>query len=821
MATILYDAEVFPHNWLMGFKIVETGEYIQIWDDFNELQQFIENNKRDSFFIGFNSGFYDDVILETLLKKKNPYPISCALIDRGEKIKSYMKLNRMDIMEGMASGTSLKTIESELGMSIEETQVDFHTPRPLTDDEKEQTNFYNRHDLDATEKLLEKRWSNFVKTKMDLIKYFNLPPAMMRKPFATMVATGLGAKRTSHPPRKFEWYPNLKIENEDVKKFIIEEKFLHSNLIFEIDGVEHKMGLGGLHGAREAYKSDYFWKVDVKGYYSLIQMNLDLLSRSLPPEGKAAYKKLYDDRLERKAKKDPSADSLKAAVLAVWGATLNQYQLLSDITTGNLIMITGQAFIIDLLEKLEPYSTLIQTNTDGIFIEPLDEEMCNEVIREWVERTGFEVEIEKGSKLYQKDVNNYVCLIEGDEIVAKGSYVNLYKMQDDEKFFQFKLTYNQSQGTIMDKAVVNYFIYDIPVEETVNNETNPRSFMFTVKKGARTYSHVELHELNKATQETTVKVMGKVNRVFASKDPNFERRLYKIKNGNPNIYPNMDVNIFVFNKDLSEFTEEDMNRIDREYYIRRANERIQDFITPKPQKVKKVKEIKIKVRLWDGLVKAVNKQTEDEMKQRTEQSAAEQIVETLNNRPNGLFRYGDMTINKMGDWFTFVEKRGKTTVLNKEKITPEIFDIKFGKLNKKKIQLDKNKKFFEIFETDMDALVIYTDKKNPDESFEFRADSFEEAINQLSEMGLIEPEQAEEAKPVEKEVKRSSGKSKETIQIDDENHITYESYDIGSGTEWEVGWFKKGLLVKKVDVLTIDEALDVVEKWMLEYYDAN
>lgn len=809
MATILYDAEVFPYDWMFGFKILETEEYVQIWNDYTEIRRFMDSHKND-FFIGFNSNFYDDIILETVLKKIHPYDVSCRLIDHGEKMYSRMKLYRMDIMEGMAIGTSLKTIESELGMSIEETEVDFNIDRPLTAEEIEQTNKYNKHDLDATHVLLQHRWSNFVKTKMDLIRYFGLEPKMMQKPFATMVATGLGAKRTSHAPRHFEWYSNLIIENKEIRDFILEEKFLDENLVFEIDGVEHKMGLGGLHGAREAFHTNHFWKIDVKGYYSLIQMNLDLLSRSLPPEGKAAYKRLYDDRLERKKAKDPSADSLKAAVLAVWGATLNQYQLLSDITSGNLIMITGQAFMIDLLEKLEGHATIIQTNTDGIFIEPHDEDECRKIVDEWVKRTGFEVEFEVGTRLYQKDVNNYVCLVDDGrdgEIVAKGSYVNLYKMQDDNKFFEFKLTYNQSQGTIMDKAVVNYFIYDTPVEETVNNETNPRSFMFTVKKGARSYSHVEQHIYNNKTGETVIQKMGKVNRVFASKDPDFERRLYKIKNGNPNIFPNMDVNIFVFNKDLKEFTQDDMDRIDREYYIRRAQARIDDFITPKPQKVKKVKENKVKFKIYPS--NAGVKEPE---------LTVEEILMHIKKQPNGLFRVGDMQINRIGDWFTFVEKRGKTTVLSIDKLDENFLDAKVAKLRKEKIAIDR-KQYFEIFERTLDALIVYTDKKEPNESFELEQDSFEQAFETLKGFGIIDEEVIEEvvSENEPKEVKRTTSKSKEVIKLDENYTVIYESYDMGRGTEWEAILLKNGSAIEKIDKDDVGAIFDQIEEWIKKY----
>lgn len=806
MATILYDAEVFRYNWMFGFKIIETREVIQIWDDFSAIRKFIDDHK-DDFFIGFNSVYYDDIILETVLKKVNPFDISCRLVDDHEQMYARLKLHRMDIMEGMAVGTSLKSIESEMGMSIEETEVDFLIDRPLTEEEIARTNKYNNHDLDATERLLNHRWSNFVKTKMDLIKYFKLPASMMRKPFATMVATGLGAKRTNHPPRHFEWSPSLRISNPDIQKFLLEEEFLTNQLIFEIDGVEHTMGLGGMHGARETYQGKRFWKVDVKGYYSLIQMEHNLLSRSLPPEGKQKYRDLYDDRLERKRLKDPSSDSLKAAILAVWGATLNQYQLLSDITTGNLIMVTGQAFIVDLLEKLEGHMTLIQTNTDGIFIDPYEgeEELCKAIIDEWVTRTGFQVEFDYGVKIFQKDVNNYVCMYDTGEVTAKGGYVNLWKMQDDPKFFEFRLTYNQSQGTVMDKAVVKYFMYDIPVEDTINAEMNPKSFQFTVKKGARTYSHVELHTREISTNQTKISKLGKVNRVFASKDTEFERHIYKIKNGNLNIFPNMDINVFIFNKDLSEWTDEEWRILDRDYYIQRAKERISDFITPRPKKEKKTKATVIKLKVYQTGV--------DENNEKVMELSIAEITRRIFKSPNGLMRIGDMKVNHIGEWFTFVEKKGKTTVLHMGSIHEDMFDVSAGKLRNKKIKID-NKHYFEVIERTLDAIVIYTDKKDSEECFEFEAESFEEALNKLNELGLLD----EEIKVEEPEVKKiTTSKSKEIFTLDENNYISYEAYNMGEGTTYEADWFRNGKSIKRLDSFDASTVLSTIEKWIIEY----
>lgn len=803
LATMIYDVEVFPHNWMVGFKILETNEYVQIWDDYDEIIEFIKNNK-DSFLIGFNSSYYDDIILETILKKLDPYPVSVDMIDNRIRKRSYLRLRRMDLMEGMLPGISLKSLQSEMGMSIEESEIDFMMDRPLTEEEKELTNKYNRHDLDSTHRLLEHRWDGFVKVKLDLIKYFGLSPNTMKDTMATMVAKGLGAKRTSHPPRHFEWYDSLHIKNPEVVDFIKNEKFLTENLLFELGGIEHKIGLGGIHAAREAYQSDNFWIIDVVGYYSLIQMNLNLMSRSLPPEGKKKYNGLYWDRIERKLNNDPSEFSLKIGVLSVWGAMLNEWQLLSDISTGNLIMITGQAFIIDLIEKLEPYITLIQSNTDGIFVEPHDEEKVKEIVNEWVKRTGFEVSIDKGKKLYQKDVNNYVCVVNDKKVVAKGSYVNKYDIFDNQRSFQFMLTRGATMGAVVDKALVNYLLHDIPVEDTINNETDPRYFMFTIRKGARTYSHVELHITEEGSDEVIIEKTQNVNRVFVSNDSHRDMRIYKVKDGKPHVFPSMDVNVFIFNDDLKNFTQDDMNRINREYYIRRAKEKIEDFLTLRPKK-KSTKNNTISLRLWEGFEKE-------------REVSNEELVKTIKVLPDGESRMGDLTINRIGEYFTFTEKRGKSNVVHLDKIVPDLFKIRYGKLNRKRITIMKKVRVI-ITERDTDALIQYQNDNDPSDNFEAPVNTYIEAFEYLAEAGLIDQETLESVKPEEKEVNKNARRSKETVELDNDMYITWESFDRGEGTEWEVILKEKENIIRQVDADTLNKAHDIVMDWIKEYYE--
>ena len=61
----------------------------------------------------------------------------------------------------------------------------------------------------------------------------------------------------------------------------------------------------------------------------------------------------------------------------------SEYNRLYDPLQCNQICITGQLYLIDLIEKLTPYAQLIQSNTDGICFQTKNRSKCEEIIHEW------------------------------------------------------------------------------------------------------------------------------------------------------------------------------------------------------------------------------------------------------------------------------------------------------------------------------------------------------------------------------------------------------------------------------------------------------
>ena len=169
-----YDTEVFAHDFIVGFKDKETGEYTFFHNDNEGVRDFITD---DAIYCGFNTKGYDQYIIKAIVSGFSPEEVKvvndwiiagnqgweCPLLN-----DIYFRFNNVDIMDDMQMGLSLKAIEGHLGtMNIEETDVDFDLDRPLTEKEIELVIKYNKADLDATETVTDIR-KDYLKNKIYL-----------------------------------------------------------------------------------------------------------------------------------------------------------------------------------------------------------------------------------------------------------------------------------------------------------------------------------------------------------------------------------------------------------------------------------------------------------------------------------------------------------------------------------------------------------------------------------------------------------------------------------------------------------------------------
>lgn len=567
----VFDCEVFKYNWLFVFKKVSTGEYTIILDDEDELRRFYEDNQK-SLFIGFNNKSYDNIILKAILSKVDPAEVTRMLIGGKQRwlvqkalgIKDY-KLITMDLMQDIL-GMSLKEAEGYMCMSIEESSVDFEINRPLTKEEIEETIFYCKHDVDATEKLLEKR-SGYMKSKLNLVKMFKLSSNNLEATNAKLCATVLQATRKSHDDELLYDLPEELILNKpeyrEVLKLYTEGPLNYTKkLKVNIAGVEHLFAYGGLHGALENffYKGE-MWQIDAASYYPTLMIQYNYMSRNLKDPYK--FEEIYKDRIAAKKTNKAKADALKLMINTAYGAMKSEYNDMYDAKMANQVCITGQLFLTDLIEKIEPYCKLVQSNTDGILIIPYDKDKIIEEVHKVEQRTRVNFEIDKCSGVWQKDVNNYIMSFEDGHVKTKGAYVTQY----NDSNFNIRNT-----GKILDIAVVDYFVKGIHPIDTIMNCNDKYMFQLITKTGG---SYTDTYW---KTSNGDIKV-NKVNRVYASKDSS-QGNLYKTKTVEKNdvktirkdSIANLPEHCIVDNKDAISIDE-----IDKNWYVQVALKRIADF----------------------------------------------------------------------------------------------------------------------------------------------------------------------------------------------------------------------------------------------------
>lgn len=562
----VFDFEVFKYDWLVVLKNMTTGQYVTIVNDKQQLKDLYNEHKND-LFIGYNNIAYDNIIFKGILSDVDPAEIT-RLIFSSERSSRYLvskvlgikqiQLTTVDLMQDIL-GMSLKEAEGFMNMSIEESDIPFDIDRPLTEDEIKTVVKYCTHDVDATERLLHMRLP-YVKSKMNLVKMFNLGSSYLEKTNAALCAVILNAKRRSHydeleydlPPEVdinkytqiFDLYLNKKLNYDD-------------KLNIDIAGAPHVLAYGGIHGAIKnfSYKGE-LWQIDAASYYPTLMLEYGYISRNLKDSSK--YKEIYDTRIEAKHKKNKAvADSLKLVLNTAYGAMKSQYNELSDPKMANQVCITGQLLLVDLIEKIEPYCKLVQSNTDGILVIPYNKERILEEIKRWETRTRITLEIDPCSGVWQKDVNNYVMLFEDGSVKTKGAYVSQY----NESSFNIR-----NNTKILDIAVVEYFTKGIHPSETIDKCDDINMFQIITNTGStydRTVWVVDGEDIE----------VNKVNRVYATLDTS-KGKLYKIKSkiGKRDSIANLPENCQLANHNTF-----DMALLDKQYYVQRALNRIKDF----------------------------------------------------------------------------------------------------------------------------------------------------------------------------------------------------------------------------------------------------
>lgn len=592
MKLIIYDLETYRYDFLFGSLILEDGKetVYQTWD-INDIKQFYNDHKDDSIFIGWNSKYYDNIVLEAAINGKDPYLMSKKIIEDDHGIWCHLRFYTYDAMNtGFGNMYSLKLTELISGKSIDTTEVDFDVDRKLTEDEKRKVEKYNRSDLYQTLYNFKVVYDQF-ELRLGIIKDWNLDlMKCLDMTGAQIAAEVLQAKKDpslEYKPIKPKIYDTLRLENKDAIDFYLTEQFRVQGAyrIIKIGNAELKLAAGGIH---QAIKHCYYPRLlylDVSGYYNLVEINLNLFSRTISPEGVRRYIMMYEQQLELK-KIDPSSPKrkqFKTLLLSVFGAQGHEGSPFYDPYVCKLIPITGELFLLDLLEKICDLCTIVQSNTDGIMIHPNSDEDEKEILRildDWLKRTKFVIKPKYIYNLYQRDVNNYIYQDEHGNIETKGEIKN-YEFSDAS--YASGDNFNSKEPSIIAKGLVEFLINESSPEETVEKyKTDLRLFQYACKKGG--FKYLTYDTTYFPNMETSSYQIQSPSRVFALKSDNQSGMVYKHginkKSGveSKAKVSNLPDSVFVYNKDILNAYEELKDKIDYSYYIDKIYDKINKFI---------------------------------------------------------------------------------------------------------------------------------------------------------------------------------------------------------------------------------------------------
>jgi len=314
---------------------------------------------------------------------------------------------------------------------------------------------YNKHDVKATELFLTESLN-----AIDVRKYLtdkqgvnqmNFNDTKIGKDFfiRTLTSAGVECWDRSSGSRKPRQTPRPQLALRDCifdsitfkepefnrvlnylkSQTITETKGVFKDLIATVKGFDFVFGLGGIHGSKNnkvfIADDDYIiedW--DVVSYYPSLAISHNLYPEHLGSKFCDIYKQLKKTRISHK-RGTPENAMYKLALNGTYGDSNSKYSVFYDPKFTMSITLNGQLLLCKLAEYLMIYDCeLMQVNTDGLTVryhkklKPLIHELC----KTWENETGLELDIGEYSRMFIRDVNNYIAGYINGDVKCKGAY---------------------------------------------------------------------------------------------------------------------------------------------------------------------------------------------------------------------------------------------------------------------------------------------------------------------------------------------------------------------------------------------------------------
>lgn len=456
---LVHDYEVFPNKTLLVVLDIATAHVWTLWGT-DSIRQFLRDvfvRNESAVLVGYNNKKFDNKITDAILSgasERDTYELCRCLIEKNKHVHwangrpnwvgrtfdigfdiGQKKIGPEGSQEKIPE-ISLKRWERLNDIIVSRSTVPFDRPL-LRGDHIKATEDYCLDDVCATAMLLlsDEAWDACLNARRVLVDDYGHCGVNweMTKPRITSIVLNAKEENYTVPdnwedsfftlPKEVKILKYRDVLNVYTSKTLGELRSMSCKnadgvLNRLVCGVPHVYGVGGVHGCNSGiwtYKGGGIYALDAASLYPNMMRHYGLLSRRVVGKDRDMFGQLIDLRVKvYKPAGDKRAEGLKLVLNGGFGAMGFEKSDLYDPVHFSSVTILGQLLITDLLEKLERYIELIQSNTDGIFFRLRDGspealENCRKIVKAYEQRTHLEMEWSEFETLHQRDISNYVA----------------------------------------------------------------------------------------------------------------------------------------------------------------------------------------------------------------------------------------------------------------------------------------------------------------------------------------------------------------------------------------------------------------------------
>lgn len=532
-----YDIETYPNAFTFRATHIGTG---QKWvfeisfrrNDLSLLCLFLDVARAQACrFVGYNNIGFDYPVVHWIYQNRRAhftvadiYNKAMAIINshgpakfahmvwESDWLVIQIDLYKIHHFDNMSKATSLKVLEFNMRMeSIED--LPFPPGTVLTWEQVDILIDYNDHDVDATIDFYHRSLDK-IRLREQLTNTFNVSMMncsdvkmgekilihQLQEQGVELYTTVDGRKQKRQTIREtidlrsiifpyifFERVEFQNIYNYLAARVITETKGVFKDLIATVDGLDYKIGTGGLHASVESQtvcstETHQLVDVDVAGFY----VNLAIKNRLYPLHlGKGfcdAYSnvKLIRDTFD---KGTPEDEAFKLAGNGAYGNSNNAYSPFLDAAYTMSVTINGQLMLCMLVEQLLkiPGLKMIQGNTDGLTYlcprEYLDH--SREVGKWWESTTQLELEEQLYSRMFIRDVNSYIAEKENGKLKRIGVYA--YETAEENPGTRELPHHKDWSHRVVAKAAEAALVHGTNIREFVTTHADVYDFFLRTK----------------------------------------------------------------------------------------------------------------------------------------------------------------------------------------------------------------------------------------------------------------------------------------------------------------------------------------------------